>query len=808
MGYDQMQSINKLFTYLSIRKKLIIAFSLLSIFPLLVVGILGISHNISVMRQVAFENLKYDHDIRRERAENFFKLVGDDINFVAHSPSFKRFLNSINGRKGNGALRQAGEMIATFCQTKKKYYRFYFINRRHRQVFKVQQYGDGKYSIAREQNLARGHFPFYFQLIKNIKAGELVFVPVELATGPETQLSAISFASPIYRLGKFIGILVVDVKGKSLFDIMESRSILNFQHRVSIVNSEGFYVYDSKKKKDWNRLLASRKTINLFSEYAPGITDSILSGKPGVITGVKNEILTYTPLINSRFSGRNTYILMNRISQKYITTSMYRFAEIFVPVLVVFLALSVYFAMLATRQLITPIQQLQEEARFIAGGNYTHSFTVNTNDEIEDLAQQFNLMAAAIRDREELLAQQQANLENMVQQRTRQLQDGQNKIHAILNNVPSAFILYDAQGEILLASDAITSFLGISPAELVGKKGRELLWPKSPVPVVPASLSFKVKRPVMDVQQIDRPGGGGVRILEHTLLPVQITAGQKAALHIITDITEKRRLENHLIKIEKLVATGEMSAILAHELRNSVTSVKMILQLQLETSMSQHDRESLRVAIDSVLNMESILNNLLKFARPAPLRFLDVRLCDIIDDALIFMEPRLRKKQIELIKKIDEHLPLLHIDAAHLKEALINIILNAIQVLPNGGHIEIEARRVTLPKKMDDFGYDDRQKDRANPAVIRIVLPAGSETALIRIQDNGPGIAREHVDKIFDPFYTTKLNGTGLGLAMTKRVINQHNGIIRVKSPAKGGTIFYIYLPLEKVNAKTTHPDN
>lgn len=801
---NKIPNINKFFKYISIRRKLIVAFTLLSVLPLLIVGIFGIIHNISNMHKIALENLKYDHNIRHERAENFFKLIGDDINFIAHSPPFTDFVESFYNQTGRLDLKRkrAGELLTTFCQEKKDYYQIYFIDNRHRQIFKVESEEDGKFIIIPPEKLDRGHFPFYFYMVKNLQPGKMAFVPVELSTRNNAQISAISFASPVYMDGSFAGILVADLRGKSLFDVIESPSILNFHHHVSIVNGEGFYVYDSNRKKHWNQLLASRNTINLFSRYTKEVTDSILSGRSGVITALNDEIITYSPLINSHFSVKSSYILINSISQKYITTTMFRSAEIFIPILIIFLVLSVYFATIATKQLITPIQQLKDEAQIIASGNYSHSFKINTNDEIEDLAKQFNLMANAIRNREKLLSDQQANLEKTVLQRTRQLQDEQNKIRAILNNIPSAFILYSAEGTILLVSEAISSFIGLSPQLLTGKKCDELLWPDTQAPFVPAQFSFDLQNPVMQIQEISIPGKDP-RIIEHILLPVRITSSESAALHMITDITEKRQLENHLIKIEKLVATGQLSAILAHELRNSVTSIKMILQLQLEKSTNPKDRDSLRVAMDSVLNMETILNNLLKFARPAPLQLLKVNINNIIEDALIFLEPRIRKKNINLTKKLDKKLVPQKLDATHLKEAFINIILNAAQVTSPRGKLTITTERIKLNHQIQDFGYDDHHPGNADQGFFRIDLPANKEVILIRIEDSGPGIPKKDIEKIFDPFFTTKLDGTGLGLAITKRVINQHNGIIQVKSRPKNGTTFLIYLPLEKANVKT-----
>ena len=275
---------------------------------------------------------------------------------------------------------------------------------------------------------------------------------------------------------------------------------------------------------------------------------------------------------------------------------------------------------------------------------------------------------------------------------------------------------------------------------------------------------------------------------------------------MITDITKRTRLEQNLIQSEKLMATGEMAAIIAHGFRNSLTSIKMILQLQREAKQTgRAGKKSLGVALDSIYRMETMVQELLNFARPTPMEFLPGSLNNLLQDSLQLVQPSISKYRIELKMTLDPTLPSMSLDIPHLKEAIVNILLNAIQAIESNtsetesGTLSVGTRKLVLSKMLRDFSPRETQKNRIDdqPAPgTEITLRKGTECAVITISDSGPGIERSLLSRIFDPFFTTKTNGTGLGLPMVKRTVNAHGGIVLVKSVRGKGATFEIYLPL------------
>lgn len=795
-------NLNKLFSFLSIRKKLIIAFTLLSSIPLIVIGLEGIYNNIQNMQKFAFANLNNDVRIIHERAEKFLLGVQQDITYLTQSPIFQQYAANLQGRdvlSQQHIKNLLTQEIALFLRIQKIYYRLYFIDAEGNETFKI-QWQDSTYWVLPDEQLSDTRYSFYFLLTDSLEPYQLAFVPAEILGTDQQKIAAISFATRIYDpQGNFSGILIADVFAEYFFRPLETPSILELNRQIAIVSSEGFYVYHSEKKKNWNRLLATREIVTLFDDYSTQFAKVILSGSSGIISQGGDEIVAYTPLFSAKFPGSNSYYLFESVKRKFILRPAHHFALIFIPLLIVFVLISISFGYLATSQLAGPIKKLQKGAEIIASGNYDYHLKIETNDEIEQLADQFNQMARAIRQREALLERHRKTLEEMVAKRTFELQEEKEKLQAILDNVPSALILIDENCTIISASAAIQAITQISPENFTGKKCYEVYSTTKICDFCPGIPLHSQPTWPPDIQKITSPQGD-IKYIEHLSIPIILNHHQKATIKILTDVTERKKMETHLLKMEKLVATGEMSAIIAHEMRNSLTSVKMILQLQTEKSRIKEDRQSLEVALDSILRMEEILNNLLRFAKPSPFEYQLADVNSIIEECLRFIAPHLKKKRLRICRELDSPLPLQRLDVNHFREALINILLNAIQAITHEGEIQVASRRLKLSRKLEDFLYVEDPHMILNDTQYRVVLDRGSEVIQISIKDDGTGIPRKNLEKIFDPFFTTKMSGTGLGLATTKRIINQHGGIITVKSAPGKGAQFKILLPIQEAS--------
>jgi signal transduction histidine kinase len=308
------------------------------------------------------------------------------------------------------------------------------------------------------------------------------------------------------------------------------------------------------------------------------------------------------------------------------------------------------------------------------------------------------------------------------------------------------------------------------------------------------------------VQQINDESKSA-RFLEYIAIPMKEESGINAVVVIISDITKRKNFEQQLVHTEKLVAAGEMSSIIAHEFRNALTSVKMILQLFSESEkVTRTEKKSLAVALDSIYHMESIVTELLNFARPKPVQRAMTDLNKIVQECLEFVGPHLQQHNIKITTSLDRTIKQQSLDGSRMKEAIINLLLNSIQAQDEPGtktrkgYIEVSTKQVRLEDTIRDTGYGERVSlSNESDGSSEIILEKKSECTLIEIHDNGKGIGKDELCRIFDPFYTTKTNGTGLGLPMVKRTVIAHGGVVTVESTPGEGTLFKIYIPTAHV---------
>ena len=228
-------------------------------------------------------------------------------------------------------------------------------------------------------------------------------------------------------------------------------------------------------------------------------------------------------------------------------------------------------------------------------------------------------------------------------------------------------------------------------------------------------------------------------------------------------------------RTEQMVVLGELAAGLAHEIKNPLTGIKLSMEVLSEkTFTSEEDREFILKIIDEIKRIDSLIKSLLKFARPPKPNFAVSDLNEILNDTVTFSlkHPSLSSKtstSINVLKHFDKSLPELMADPMQLQQVFLNLLLNAIDTMQDGGTLFVKT------------SYD-----------------AGENAVQIEISDTGKGIDEKVIAKICQPFFTTKPKGTGLGLAITKRLIEQHGGDISAENNPGGGATFKIRLPVKK----------
>jgi signal transduction histidine kinase len=225
---------------------------------------------------------------------------------------------------------------------------------------------------------------------------------------------------------------------------------------------------------------------------------------------------------------------------------------------------------------------------------------------------------------------------------------------------------------------------------------------------------------------------------------------------------------------EKFAAIGRMGAAVAHEIRTPLTSLKLFMEsMEAEIEISPEDAEDFQIAMQQIDRIEATINRFLDFTKPQELVFSEISLAALTEDVLIMVRPMIRRQGCTLDIQSDASLPPIHGDRKLLAEALVNLFVNSLEAMDSGGNLTI-----TVAK--DYFA-----------------LNGGAVPCLrIDVSDTGCGIAEDQIDSLFEPFFTTKASGTGLGLPLVFNTIQNHGGVIRVKSRVGYGSTFSIYLPL------------
>jgi signal transduction histidine kinase len=218
---------------------------------------------------------------------------------------------------------------------------------------------------------------------------------------------------------------------------------------------------------------------------------------------------------------------------------------------------------------------------------------------------------------------------------------------------------------------------------------------------------------------------------------------------------------------------GTLTAGLAHEIRNPLVAIKTLTQLLPERIDDEEFRNNfLQIASGEVDRISSLVNELLDFARPSDPKLEMEDINAILDGMILLVSTETKKKQINIIKDYAPNLPPLHIDREQIKQVFLNILLNAIEATRENGKITAKTRP--------------------------FIRPGGEPYVQIEFTDTGSGIPEEYLEDIFNPFFTTKSTGSGLGLSISNQIIQDHRGYIDVESQLGKGSSFFINLPVNK----------
>jgi two-component system sensor histidine kinase AtoS len=401
-----------------------------------------------------------------------------------------------------------------------------------------------------------------------------------------------------------------------------------------------------------------------------------------------------------------------------------------------------------------PLGQLANATIAAAEGDLNQRLDIHTRDEVEDLANSFNTMISEILD-------QRVQLE----QRFTEILELKAYNDIVLASMTNGLITLDLDSRIVSANGAAESILGLEGRHWQGISFRDL-WPEDNSFVRLLLKCLQSQIPCRN-QEISLDTGEGEQrtLMVNTSFLEDGRGGKMGVLVVMNDITEVKALEAQMRQSDRLAALGTLSAGLAHEIRNPLSAIKTFVQLLPRKMSNPAFFEKFQTTVPRELNrINDLIESLLELARPPKLEFKITSLRGCLSQVEDLYRDKLEAGNITLEISQEEHLPELWADREHLVRALSNIVLNGLEAMPDGGNLIIKAEELAG----------------------RVVL---------KFTDTGVGMEEATKDKIFNPFFTTKETGTGLGLAMTHKIIQEHGGDIEVESSVGKGTTFSLTIP-------------
>ncbi|HMK56526.1 MAG TPA: ATP-binding protein [Dissulfurispiraceae bacterium] len=366
------------------------------------------------------------------------------------------------------------------------------------------------------------------------------------------------------------------------------------------------------------------------------------------------------------------------------------------------------------------------------------------------------IQAEEIAKRQSQMEKHAAELEEKVNERTAELFEEKEKLNGIVSAIGSGILLLDKHGVVQWSNQLAENMAGI---KLVGRSCEELC--------AECEISSNYSRDNIETVLASNLFGKQGQHYQVTTAPIRGADGNTSGyVRLIHDVTEIKKMEEQMSNSEKLASIGRLAAGIAHEIGNPLTSVFSFVQILREMEQDEFKKDSLQTIYFHINRISETLKQLSGYSKMPAVEPRQCQINDVIETSVNLIQYDKRAKDIVIRKELLPSLSPICVDANQLSQVFVNLILNAIDAMPDGGTLTIKS-----------------------------YVKNGS--VIIEFKDTGTGIPKENLIKIFDPFYTTKEKGTGLGLAVSYNIIKKMNGTLTVDSEPEVGTTFTIEIPCD-----------
>jgi two-component system sensor histidine kinase HydH len=333
---------------------------------------------------------------------------------------------------------------------------------------------------------------------------------------------------------------------------------------------------------------------------------------------------------------------------------------------------------------------------------------------------------------------------------------------ALVKNMPIGLIALNDQGKIVTCNEKAQAVLEVACSDALGREALTILPDqlKKILAELPAIGGFLER----DIRLISAEGKE--HIWEAVAAGLMDEGTPVGRILLIRDVTSIRQMENEVTRSRHLNSIGSLAAGVAHEIRNPLSSIKgFAVYFKERLSGNKEDEQTADVMIAETERLNRVISQLIEFARPLELKKEKVQFVELVQHTIKLIAADAQKNKISVKVDAAAEMPAVEVDPDKIKQVLLNIFLNSLAALKEGGKLTIELSR-------------------------------GTDNLTVIISDNGAGIEKMDLPKIYDPYFTSKPAGTGLGLAVVQKIMEAHGGRINVESTARKGTKVFLYFPL------------
>lgn len=351
------------------------------------------------------------------------------------------------------------------------------------------------------------------------------------------------------------------------------------------------------------------------------------------------------------------------------------------------------------------------------------------------------------------------------------LKGSQNRLNRIkafrdtlISSLPVGLIVTDSQGVIILCNQFAEQIASVTEKEVVGLPPERVLAPELARSMTDRNI---MNNDTAAREEILLPDSkGGIRTLQlHSMAVVDSDNVPAGVMLLIQDLSQVKSLEEELRRSERMAALGKMAAGVAHELRNPLSSIKgLAILLKSRFQDKSNDQQTADILVQEVERLNRSISELLDYTRPQKLIKEDVHPEEVVRKAISLIRMDAEAMGVTTTIHVDGNVPVIQADQDKLNQVFLNLFLNSIQAMEEGGNLDVD-------------------------------VTAKDEQVIFTVKDTGCGVSKEDLSRIFDPYFTTKPEGTGLGLAMSVKIIEEHGGSISFHSEPGKGTIVTIALP-------------